>query len=82
MCQPGLELLLEARDGEDRLVTPQSEHLKVGRRLVRGEETREQLVSAEAAVGERRQFWGAEIAKRDFQKKTVLMFSLKFLVFP
>ena len=56
MCQPGLELLLEARDGEDRLVTPQSEHLKVGRRLVGGEGTREQLVSAEAAVGERRQF--------------------------
>lgn len=56
MCQPGLELLLEARDGEDRLVTPQSEHLKVGRRLVRGEETREQLVSAKAVVGEGRQF--------------------------
>lgn len=40
MCQPGLELLLEAGDGEDRLVTPKSEHLNVGRRMVRGEETR------------------------------------------
>lgn len=30
---PGL--LSEARDGEDRLVTPKSEHLNLGRRMVR-----------------------------------------------